>query len=202
MHTHTIKKGLSESVAALAGGLALVFVSVSDARANQAPEPGSEQENLLAPFAEFVQRTPCCTSRDARMHFDEQYTNDPAHPIRIKVTHTVDGLQLSEPVWVDVPAEKIKTAEDILALCKPMVDAAEAQGKISTCVAPPDNVTFAFDNAKRTAEKDASGNVVLTNEYVVTLADKTTYTLKKGDIMPAKDWRYINFVCYWPKPAL
>lgn len=141
---------LSALATALFVGSAGIIAPSTPAMAVQ-PEKGSEQYNLLQDYDEFIRymkiegaSTSCCTLNDGRANFEEEQTDDPAYPYKIKITHMLDGRELDEPVWVKIPASKILSYDDAEAICGPKRDAAEAAGVESSCNVPPFNVFWAF----------------------------------------------------------
>ncbi len=188
------------SAAALA---AMFSVGATPASAVE-PVPGTEQYNLLKPhedFIRFMQRpsasrdfdmyygagsSSCCNLNDGRANFEEAITDDEAIPYRIKITHTVSGLELDQPVWVDIPKKYVLTIEDAERICEPKREAAEAQGQKSTCISPTFNVLWAYDNSSY--DQNAGIHRVEGKEY------------RPGEKVDHRDWRITTMYCYFPQP--
>ena len=164
------------------------------------PPEGSEQYELLMPHIDFITTMrreglgfSCCSLRDGRGDMEQIETGDPEFPYILRLTHTlIHGYKLSEPVELKIPAKVIIDAQDTNKHCGPKRLKDEAQGKVSTCIAPDFNVIWAFDNVrsptyKSGSDRDGATRIVDQNGETVIVAD--TYALT-------------NLYCYYPTPSL
>lgn len=157
------------------------------------------EDNILAPHFAFLQfmhnaqNGSCCHMKDGIVigEDDIQYTDNPYTPMRVRLTHTQYGLELSEPVWVDIPASKVLTPEHAKEICEPYKEAAEAHGIQNTCEAPPFSVVWLYDYTSYNAnsgEHNVNGK-----------------TYHDGDIVPVEEYKqsYIPIYCVWEsQPAM
>ncbi len=183
----------SSAVRIGAAALAAMFAGLASPASAVEPAVGSEQYNLLKPHEDFVRYmkrpdmgTSCCNLNDGRANFEEQITDNEDVPYRIKITHTVSGLELDQPVWVDIPRKYVLGIEDADRICEPKREAAEAQGRESTCISPTFNVLWAFDN---------SGIDRQTGKHRV--GDRL---YSEGEKVDHRDWRITTMYCYFPQP--
>lgn len=158
---------------------------------NQRPAAGSEQAELLAPHMDFINKMGCCTDRDGRAMLEEidQSDTNPSVPYVVMRRETVDGLQLSEPVAIPIPASKVRDLEDYESRCASTIARAEASGTEHTCTPPPYNVIWAYDNIRYDSSRG-----------VYTNTDDRTKEYEPGSVIPAEDYRVTNLYCYFPEP--
>lgn len=178
-------------LAVSAFGLAVAAVSSVQAE-NRTPEPGSPRALGQARFEQWMNMAggSCCSTKDFVYGLrSEEQPDNAEFPYRVLFTATVEGVPLSEPVWVPIPANKVKKNEDLDELCKPVVDADNANKVKSTCVHPPGAVLFAYDN------------VVLQSDGTYAIY-ANSLKLNPGDKMPKELYKVTDKWCFYPpKPT-
>lgn len=145
---------IKQAGAAVTAALGAFIASAEPAEANSKPVEGTEQHTLLKDYGDFITKMKkptgggCCGLTDGRANYEEIVTGDPGFPYEVIMYETIDGVPLDEPVTVKIPANIVLSPESAEEICAPIRQAAEAQGRSSTCVVPPFNVLWAKDNVK------------------------------------------------------
>ncbi len=188
-----LTRTFSASAAALAFSAALANAqgyTPGTSYINRAPEAGSEQAELLAPYIDFINNMGCCSDRDGRAMVEEipQPENE-KFPYVVMRHETVDGLRLSEPFAISVPFTTVRDLEDYERSCRNTIERAEAAGEDHTCTPPPYNVIWAYDNIRYDENKKL---------YINT--DDRTKTYEPDDVIPVEDYRITSLYCYFPQP--
>ena len=128
----------------------------------------------------------CCGMKDGVIvkPDDVVKTNDQAKPYRVRLTHTVSGLRLQEPVWLEITSGQVLSGETVNKICDTYNEKAEAEGIDSICDAPSVNVVFindgtSFDPKTRKHKVNGKlynpGRVISAEEYGKTGSDITKY---------------------------
>lgn len=160
----------------------------NDAEANRAPAPDSEEYNLLIPYEDFIKNAGrktgswCCTMKDGQSRFEVEETDNPETPYRVKLTETFDGARLSEPYYHYIPANAIVDASDADKDCATIRERDEAAGEVSTCIAPPMPIMWAYDNVK--GQDDGTFRV-------------GGETYGPNDIIPIEDYKITARRCFY-----
>lgn len=176
------------ALAAVLATAGAIGVSSNDAEANSAPAPGSEEYNLLTPYEDFIRNagrksgTWCCTMKDGQSRFEVEETGNPETPYRVTLTETFDGARLSEPFHHYIKADSVVDASDGEQDCEAIRERDEAAGKVSTCIAPPMPIIWAYDNVKGQAD----GTFRVNGE-----------TYGPNEVIPVEDYKITRSFCFY-----
>ncbi len=141
-------------------------------------QKNEDDQDFLRDHWEFL-NAGCCGAIDVVRNIEvidntdeasEYYdpTIDPVKfPISIMLYETQFGIPLSGPYRIDIEASKVRGEAYYLEKCKNKVEAAEAAGVETSCVATSESVVFLKDNFK----PNADGSVTFTQNGVSQTAD-------------------------------
>ncbi|MCD8493882.1 MAG: hypothetical protein LRY39_00325 [Alphaproteobacteria bacterium] len=151
-----IKKSLAGLTTAF-----MIMATAQSANAQQQPwesgndpwelKPGSEQYNLLKPHEDFIKKMRnCCSLRDGRANLEERINEGEnpdfppdRYPYIVIVTHDLRGDELKEPATIYIPRDRVITASEANATCKPQ----RILDPNSTCIPPSFNVLWMRDDS-------------------------------------------------------
>lgn len=158
-----------------------------------------EEEDMIMPHFQFfdvmknMRGGSCCHMKDGLANLEVEETDNPAFPYRVQMTHTRSGLRLEEPVWIQIPAEKVLTVEHAQRVCEPYAEAAEAHGIESTCEPPPFSAIWISDNTSYDPQTGMhrigyGQNGLVSSDYVV----------------PAENFQpsRVHVYCFWNTPDM
>lgn len=165
-------------------------------------------ENILQdywPYFEYAQKEnggSCCGFKDAMVvdPADVEETGDPEKPYRVLIRRSSSGLQLEEPYWLEIVAEKVLDSKQSAKICETYNDAAEAQNIDAFCSVPPFDVVFLNDFTRYDTKTKMHSVVQYSQMSTFGNYGVTKYYPSGHVLTPEEASRSVAEYCFQPAP--